>query len=151
MKISLGPNCRLAATFRVARHPVTIDEDKAEFSIPVRHALNARSFRVGDQGGSEELFCELPLRTLRSDLPAKAEGIRWCVRCPPKPLRLGESRHPLGYFATNTPPPDFSCPAAKAPVAALFDEMSDGLGLCDTWAAVAAFDLDDRRACCVWT
>ncbi len=56
-----------------------------------------------------------------SDFPlgpsAKAEAS--LVRSvPPEALRLGESRDPLGYFATNTPPPDFSCPATKAPVAA---------------------------------
>ena len=36
----------------------------------------------------------------------------------PEALRPVESCYPLGYFAANTPAAAFSCPAAKAPVAA---------------------------------
>jgi hypothetical protein len=57
-----------------------------------------------------------PPRVAFSDSPARRR-LPQCVRRPGSPPR-GGSRYPLGYFAGNTPPPDFSCPAAKAPVAA---------------------------------
>jgi len=71
-----------------------------------------RNFRVGDQGGSEDLLRELLLGLSRK---AEASSVR---SAPREALCLVESRYLLSYFAANTPPPVFSCPATKAPVAA---------------------------------
>jgi hypothetical protein len=68
----------------------------------VQQAVSPRSFRVGDQGGSGDLFRELPL-----GLSGKAEAPS-ARSAPPEALRPVESRDPLGYFSANTPFPVFS-------------------------------------------
>jgi hypothetical protein len=91
-------------------------------------------FRVGDQGGSEELFRELALAFFGK---AEAFPVRSAPPGIPPPGRVPLSARllcgPSGLFL----------PCHQGTHCGLFDEMSDGLRLRHIHG-VAAFDLDDR-------